>query len=482
MQTLFEKSVSSSDNLADGSHSPNTDGVNLLQQPGVAYQPATITDKSTNLTGNLIAYTPGVAGTQGNGFFLDDQGYVYSVDTSWNLTKSSQLAGTYQAVGVSDMVQIFNISGTPIILLTSTTDVALIKSDLSGGNAVFWSSTLGKGTLTGGVWHPLVVFQDILWIGDGANLHNITSASAGNANVLSLSGNRLITALGTEPTNGQMLIGATVNGTNNSTIAAKNSIFTYDGTSATYTREYPVDGIITGFKTVGGVTYVFYGGNKVGYWTGSGVKFLRTLKNAIFSVGADIPWKQHVAAINETLYIIDGAQILAFGVTASGGRPVWRYCYFNYQTGNHHLNLLCNVGDGLLGIGVIISSAAKFETFDPVAISNLGNMTFVTNKYAFERPTFIREIYLEYADGVLSGDALRTLSIKTEKQLSGFNAINDVTNSNALNNSDPNTVYNQLLEVKGILADKVLFFQLQYFTSGSVTGLRRIIVYIDEAE
>lgn len=366
------KGMSQSPYSGEHGFSPDSVSVNLLATPGVVSPAAALTNKSTGVTGNLLAWTPGIAGSSINGFMVSDDGVVYSINTSQVVTASSALSGTYQT-GTTDMEQFIDR-----VYITSTTDVALIKTDLTSGNAVWWSSTESNGVLTAGVRHPLQRFQDLLWIGDANSLHNIASSSSTNKGVLVLNADKEITALGVEPAGGLMLIATTQGANYSDTISSGNSVFTYDGFSATYTREYKVDGMVTAFKNVGGVTYVFYGGNKVGYWNGSGITFLRTLKNISFA-GANLPYKHHSAGISNVLYIADGTQILAYGEVIQGSK-VWWYCGNNTVNSNI-FNMIAPVGNNLLGLGFATN---KFYTFDPVATGGL--LSFFGNKVVLGRP------------------------------------------------------------------------------------------------
>ncbi len=466
-QSDFVKGMSNSDDINEGGFSPSTDAVNLTKNPGVLYAPATVVDKSTNLTGSAIAYCPGQSSTSVNGFILSTSGSIFSIDTTQALTASSALSGTY-TTGTSDIA---NFNGK--LFATSSNDVARMNTDLSAGDATWWSSTLSKSTLSTGVRHPLLEFIGYLWVGDLNALHRIESSAAGTKNAFLLDSSNEIVALGIDVTNGTMLISTCKAANYSGTISAGYRVFVFDGVSPTPSREIPVDAMVTGFRTVGGVTYVTYG-QKVGYWNGSGITFLQSLRNVTLA-GSDLAYKHHLSNIENTLYVVDGKQILAYGEVMPG-RKVFYYAQSN-NVSSAKYTLICNAGNNKLGLGF---DTTKFYTFDTTDVSTTGTMTFITNKYLFPRPVYIRSIYLEYDDAVANNDDNRSLYYKSEDQQTGFQilSIQGQTGTSGLKNTSGANVYFQE-NVIGFLKDKMRSLQLRYLSSTVNTGLKRIVVYYD---
>ncbi len=466
----FIKGMSIGADIADGGFSPETDAVNLIKNPGVLYAPADVTNKSTNLSGEALAWCPTTV-TAKNGYILAADGKILSIDTSQALTASSALSGTY-SYGTSDIAQFIDK-----IYATSSNDVARMDTDLTNGDEDWWSNTISKGALSTGVRHPLCPFQDLLWIGDKNKLHNIASSSSGNKDVLVLTAENEITALAVDPSSGKMLIAATQGANASGTISTGNRVFIYDGTSATYTRQYEVDGMITAFKPVGGIVYVFYDGNKIGYWNGSGITFLRKLRNTTL-VQADLPYKHHTANIGNTLYVVDGTQVLAFGEVLPG-RKVWYYALKNNVNSNN-FTFICPVGSGMLGVGF---ATTKFYTFDPASVASSGTTTFITNKYPFPRPVYIRTLYVEFADAVANNVTAGNLYYKMEAQGAGFVLIQDAAaTASPFANSTGASVYFFDLPIAGIASDKVRFLQFRYISNAINLGIRRISGTYDFAE
>lgn len=464
----FIKGMSNSDDINEGGFSPNTDAVNLTKNPGVLYAPAAMVDKSTNLTGSAIAYCPGQSSTAVNGFVLSTSGSIFTIDTTQALTASSALAGTY-TTGTADIA---NFNGK--LFATSSNDVARMDTDLTNGNAVWWSSTLSKGVLSTGVRHPLLEFIGYLWVGDLNALHRIESSSAGTKNAFLFDSSNEIVALGVDVTNGTMLISTSKAANYSGTISAGYRIFVFDGVSSTPSREIPVDAMVTGFRTVGGTTYVTYG-QKIGYWNGSGITFLQQLRNVTL-IGTDLPYKHHLANIENTLYVVDGKQVLAYGEVMPG-KKVFYYALSN-QISSNKFTLICHAGNNKLGLGF---DTTKFYTFDTTNVSTIGSMTFYTNKYPFPRPIYIRGAYLEYADAVADQDNSRALYIKSEDQLVGFQGMYIQGKVNLANISGSGVYFTKDI-ISSHPSTKMYSVQLEYTLVGTNIGLKRIILYYDIAE
>lgn len=472
-QDIVTRGMSSGADITDGGFSNETDGVNLTANPGVVYAAGGATDKSTNLTGEAIAYTPGVAGTSVNGFILASDGKIMSISSSQNLTASSALTGTF-TTGKSDIAQFQNN-----IYATSNNDVASMNTDLTGGNSTFWTGTLAKTPLTTGVPHPLLEFIGYLWIGDLNSLNRIESNSAGTNDALVLSSSNTVTALGFDSSAGKMLIGTVqdqVSGNYSDTLASRYTIFVYDGVSSTPEREIPVDGLVTAIKNVGGVTYITYG-QKLGYWNGSGITFLRKLKNITLS-GANLAYKNHLANIENTLYIVDGTQILAYGEVLAG-RKIFYYCFKNNVNSNN-FSLLCPVGSGQLGMGF---ATTKFYVFDTTSVSTTNTLTFFSNKISFPRPVILCGVYIEYATAIGTNDDNRSLYYQSEDLQTGLGLlkVQGQTTGSGLKNTSAASVY-FIDNIIGFVANKVRNVQFRYLASTNNSGFRRIIVYYNDAE
>lgn len=469
----FLKGMSSSDDVSDGGFSTSTDQVNLIAQKGslsTVSTPTAITNAS--FTSSVIAWCPTNNTSFANGYLLQGSG-VLGLDSSQAIAGSKGVAGTF-TTGTSDIANFIDK-----IYVTTTTNIAKVSTDLSASDDTWWGTALGKGLLTSGCRHPLLIYQDRLWVGDLNALHNIVDSGTGNKNVLLLTTENEITALGIDEGSGKMLIAATAGANYSNSVATGNFIFTYDGTSATYTRKYAVDGMVTGFKSMGGITYVTYGDN-LGYWNGSGLTFLRKLKN-ILTTGSELAYKHHLAVIDNTLYVVDGLQILAYGEVLPG-RKIFYYAYVNNVNSNK-IGLIFpfggNAGAKYLGIGIPSTNLLSLD----IATAGTTQINVYTNKYTFPRPVFIRSIYLEYGTAIGTNDNNRFLAYRTQAQDLGLISLtNSAGTSAALQNTSSGSVYEQQVDMTSIANNKCRFIQFRYSASTVATSLRRMIIYYDPAE
>lgn len=463
----FAKGMSSGINITDGGFSNETNAVNLTYEPGVINGVPDPTDKSTNMSGNGIAHcVSDGTGSYSNGFILTDNGTVLGVDVSQNLTASAALSGTYQ-VGTSDMTNFYPSGDASKIYITSTNDIARMNIDLSAGDATWWSVTLGKGALNTSVRHPVLQYLDYVYVGNGNVLVRIESSTSGTANHLVLPQQNQIVALGIDPNTGRMLISTTQGPNYSGTVSATNKVFVYDGRSAQVDKELPVDAMITAFKSQGGISYLGVG-RKLGYWNGAGIGYLRTLKNAGL-VSSQLIYKHHFANIENIMYLIDGTQALAYGEVLPGKKVFW-YAFSNV-TNSNNLDVIFNTGDGKLGM---CFASAKFYTFDTIGTGAGQLNSLKTLRYNYARPIFVRQIAIEYGGDGIANEAVnaRTLYYRIDSAPTSSVALSSITNSSGA------TVF----KTDGIIGmpGPTRTVQLVY-GGGTESGIRRIIIYYDDA-
>jgi hypothetical protein len=458
----FLAGMSTSQSSPDGGFSNATDAVNLIALPGALNAPADMVDKSITSKGDIIASFPAVAGGR---FFLTNNhanssntGYVLSIDSSNNLTASaSTIAGSF-ITGSADIVNFIDK-----IYMTSSTDVARMNVDLTAGDATWWSSTLGKGVLTSGVRHPLLVFEQLLWIADNSSLHNIVNNATGNKDVLVLDGSYNITALGVDPSSGKMLIGVAVGLNYSGTGPGIFRILIYDGFSSKPLRSVVVDGLVEAFYSVGGTTYVTYGQN-LGYWNGSGITFLRKLKNVTLT-GADLPYKAHVAHINNNLYVIDGKQVLCYGDILAG-RKVFYYALSN-QISTQKFIHIAPVYDNKLGLSF---ATEKFYTFDPSSVASTAGMTFYSKTIDFPNFVNIEQIMITFTDAVLT--------TTTPGSLYMIDDTGTTTQFEALTNNNTGSTYYKIVKGPDIFTSSII---LKYVSDGTViSAVDRFLIKYNE--
>ena len=464
----FAKGVSTSADIADGGFSFETDAVNPLAVPGVLYSPAASvnSDTDTRLTGNLIASCPDMTFTSpSERLYVSDDGKAYR----YNGTKldAAGIALTAAQVWAQGFTDIVTFGGEAYV--SSKASLTRWQNDNTIDAGGSWPVTF----TTTNVPHPGLVYENNMYWAD-KNLLLIQS-SVGDAvaptTVLTLSADQMIVALGIDPSSGLMLI-STKNALDvSNTISTINKLLWYDGNSAKVSKSAVVEEGITGFQSVGGSVLVGYGFN-IGYLSGSGIQFLRKLKNVTAS-NEELPYKHKMASIGNTFYVLDGKQILAFGEILPG-RKVWYPAWSNPVNSNKP-TCIANVGSKKLGIAF---ATTKFYTFNTSSVATADASIVYTNKYNFPRPVFIRSLYVEYADAVANSDNSRSIAyIADSIPFSSSTILTD-----ALYNSSGASVY-VFPDITGGIKDiKVRWLQLKYTNSSTLYGLRRIIIYYDVAE
>ncbi len=462
----FVKGMSTSPEVSDGGFSPDVDAVNLTYTPGILYAPASAVDSDTDtrLTGEIIAWCSDddVALPNYQRKMVSNDGKYYR----YNGTKIPEAALRTDATNTytENFTQMVSFAGETYV----TTREKLVRWDETGAvfNTSFFSFTNTSFP------HPAIIYENYAYYADGNVLYQQTSAGGTPTTILTLSSDQMIIALGVDPGTGLMLISTTSLLNMSDTKAAVNKLLWYDGNSPKVSKAIFVEDVIESFQTVGGITFVGYGQN-LGYINGSGISFLRRLKNVTLD-STYLPYQQRITNIGNTLYVVDGTQILAYGEVLPG-RKVFYYAFKNNINSNPIISI-SNVGSGKLGISFVDN---KFYTFDTTSISTNGNITFPTNKFTFLRPVYLRSVYLEYATAIPDADSNRTLYYKDETQ-SSFSQLQVQGGSGLANNSGGSVYF--IDNVIGFLNNKIRTAWFRYSTGSVVSGLKRIIIYYDPAE
>ena len=370
-QSNFLKGMSSGAQISDGGYSSETEAVNPIVTPGVLYAPAIAVDSDTDarLTGNIIATSPDmVSSSATNRLLVADNGSYYS----YNGTKIPAVAfatdaGATYAKGFTDII---TFAGEAYV-----TTKEKIKR---------WTNPSTITDLTGGAFtntghpHPAIVFENNAFYGDRNLLLRQTAANGAPATILTLSVDQTIIALGIDPGTGKMLISTSNSLDVSNTLPAIHRVLWYDGFSDKTLKSAIVNDIITAFYPHEGIVYVGYGQN-LGYLNGAGITFLRKLNNVTL-VADDLPHKHSFSHIGNTLYVVDGNKILAYGEIVKGGGKVFYYCYKNYfgTAQTNKFKTIFYAGSNKIGIS---SATNKFSTLDITSTANLDSFDFYSTWY-----------------------------------------------------------------------------------------------------
>lgn len=392
--------------LQDGGLAPDAHTINPFARPGAIGSTSGVTDRSTNATGKMIASAEDSQSTASfNRVLVDDEGGYYTASSTGVLTKQETGAQTSKYTqGFTDMVS-FALN----TYVTLTDDIAQLNT--SGAITLdedWWTATKSQAALNTGTPHPMIVFEGFLWIADLNKLHKVTSGGTVTNGFLTLNDGERIQSLGIDPGSGLMLISIQTTQNYSDTMPSKNFILLFDGYSSKPRRKIPVDDLVSAFYNVGGTVFVGYGTN-VGYFNGSGVSFLRRLRNVGF-VGGELPYKHKFANFNQILLVIDGKDLLAYGEVLPG-KKAW-FNVFQNPASSNKFGCVAHLGAGVIGVSF---DTDKFYVFDLTSVA-AGIGSLITTNVNFPRPVFIRSV-VAITDGVTTTSGVGSIAIIDERDV-----------------------------------------------------------------
>jgi len=408
----FLRGVTSGANMLDGGLTNESTQMNITAVPGVLYAPGAETDKSTNLTDEMIASCEETVLASGvDRYFCAEDSTLYSYNGTVLTLQETASSDIFQQ-GVTDMVPFL----TDIVLSNKISDTDLSLWDKTTGLLEnWWTITLGQtgGTLdllTTTAWRPLLIYETNLYIGDKNRLHRVDPDLTVSNAILELAATESISALGIDQGSGKMLIATTTGGDFSATQNGTSKIYVYDGFSNKAQRVVPIGtGVVTSFKNVGNTTYIFHG-NKLGFWTGSGIEYLRTLN---FAKGTSdfLVYPHRATVMDNTLYWVDtsvsplitnyNSQVMAYGETVEGIKSFYPVVKPNGATGS--IGMLCFVSSTVIAYGY---SAAKFFIHDITSIAEVinGGASILSKRYRFKRPVTFNGILIEFDQAYPGGN------------------------------------------------------------------------------
>jgi len=410
----WQRGVTSAANTQDGGLSPESGSMNLIAAPGVLYPPGAITDKSTNLTSQMIASCEDPTYLGKDRMFLDEAAAFYWWDGS-SLTKKVTASSDKVTQGTSDFVPWHD--GTTQFWFATTSAGAngdIIRWD--GATTLvedFWTnaSYLNQSALSAVTpWRPFLVYETYLYLGNKNVLQRITSATA-QSGILTLNTSETISALGVDKGSGKMLVATTLATDYSASRNGRSRLYLYNGSSNKADKVMDVSGTITAIKNVDDMTIIFYG-NKMGYFTGSGIKFMRKLNFAI-GTAANLVYPHKATVIDNTLYWVEGSTAMAFGEVTAGGGKVFYPCLAP-DTSSQLFTCLTTIGGNKLGYSY---SSSKFFTHDITAVATVvnGGTTVYSKRYAFPRPVTFNGILFELNEAAPANQNTFSVRIKDNK-------------------------------------------------------------------
>lgn len=474
----FLDGMTSSPETEDGGFSPETNAVNITSTQnslGILYPSGFKSDKASS-DGQFIASCPDPDSGFGiYRYMLTTTGKFYSINSSSVATLRQTGVKTY-IQDYSDMVVYKNG-----LYATSSSDITLATgANLTSIDETWWTTTKSKTALTASIPHPLLVFEDALWIGDGNLLHKWDGTTATGASgsppvsFLTLNTGLVITALGIDPSTGKMLISATDGIATPGNFPRQAKVYVWDGFSAKPSRAVVVDDIITAFYPMGGIMYVCYGVN-FGYWNGSGISFIRKFKNNTYGGTDTLVYKHRITNVGKKILIADGVDILTMEETLPGQKKFY-VSYKIISTLNSRYDIIFNLGSDNLGLCFTSSGPIyNFSVLNLKSVASGGSLDFYSKKYKFQRPIYVREINIEYANSIASSATSGSIVLLDQ------NATNIATPS--LTNDSSAATYQIVRTITS--NKKIKTLQLNYTNAGYtniVAGIRRFLINYDVVE
>ncbi len=408
--------VATSDFSTDAALSNQSSGINPFIVPGIIKATAPAVDKSTSIGSDGIIATCNYGPSATYAKMAVTVSKIHGVSTAGTLTDLSlSMAKTY-TFGITDMVSFDSTqhsvtAGIASNFISSTIDVAMIYE--SSGTPTIdetWLTATASGgsALTAGVPHPMVVFNGLLWIGNGKNLVSVTVGGTVTMTALVLEASDVIQAIHIDPATGYMLVSAT---RFNTAHANDSFVYVFDAFSTLPRRAIPViNDRITGFCSVNGTVFVGCA-NRLAVWNGNGVTHLRTLKNASLTstvngvVGGDLLWKHHMASYGNILFYADGATLMAYGEPVGLQRKGFFPISAN-PVDTTHLGAISLLTSGVIGFGW---STPKWYAVDITSTSAGTGILYFNNIYV-PRPIFIRRVRI-ITDGITTTSGIGGMSI-----------------------------------------------------------------------
>ena len=221
----------------------------------------------------------------------------------------------------------------------------------SSGADLSWLTTTKGVSYSHAPSQPLYVWENNLWIGNENKIHRYTpSSDTMSSSVLVLNSDNVITSIGSDSVANNLFVAISIGYNGNKSRSINNKIFIWDGINVKPSRASFVEGTVSAFYNVAGLTYILYGESGLGYWNGSGITLLRQLR---ILKGTNQPILNQYTITNwkNNLVVVDGNRILMYASIKN--RPKAWYCvyvslanntdgfnYFNFVTTYDEDNLL----------------------------------------------------------------------------------------------------------------------------------------------
>lgn len=388
-------------NYPDGGFLSTSYGINIFNTPGLL---TTTPHKSETVHSSLGSSEPIIAwglgpSSSGLGGELVALGVTGSSDgVFYNVNSSS---GNITANGSADTTQAYNGNGFVDAIqyqgswyFTSRVNVIKCSIDLNTKDLTFWTTTKSKSSLQQYSPHPMVVYNDILWIADQNYLHSLDGSTA-STQVFDLPSGWVITAMCIY--NNLIYMAAEPYWNASGFYHGQAKIFTWNGYSDSWLDEYDVDTRVNCLYVFDGTLFAFTQ-YYLGYFDGVRVKYLRPVLNQIF--------KSQVTQVDNSMFYVDGINMIRYGSPVPGTRKV----FVNYIPATASQGYSAIIAHYLKQMIIVEKGNSNGL---PYLVSDINAAGGSSESYLqdynarfFSRPVRVRSVVVETESGLASGQSV----------------------------------------------------------------------------
>lgn len=318
--------------------SPESVGINLDYEKGVLYFQKASDSRGTFIDGIVCAKATDYGVFTNALYMVAENKKYYKMDNAGTITNPITGAKTYQA-GTTDLVQFKGY-----YYATSLTDIAQVNGGFSAFIAEdFWTVTKGKAALqsSAGYYHGLEVVEDKMYIADVSDIHSYDGTTA-VTQTLQVPSTEIISFMIKHPNGRDLIVFTTERMNASNTLDSRCRAYTFDLFKQSFIEVHDIDDQVYSGITINGTLYIVYGGNKLGYYDGQSITFLRDLKVTL--TYSQIPTKAKLANMQGALLIVENDNVLALRNLGLGA--VYYYPIAN-DTGKT-IDMLAHLGSKVL--------------------------------------------------------------------------------------------------------------------------------------
>lgn len=394
------------DNFPTGGYLASVVGPNAFSKPGLlAQNPALPTAVNTASPGTgFVGFARGLNGSGGAtqlGMYVDSAtNYAYFT----LITSTTGAHGTPQS---DTGGRVYNYYKSDLVWYKTnfyaTGEVTIAQINASNGSiSATWLTSqtdtrtgLAATTMTGNVPHPMLVFEDIMYIADGRYLNKLDGTTY-TTQVFDILEGYVITAM--VEYRGMIYMFAVPSSFSDGVSLPSHGgakLFSWDGLQDSWFEEYDLDYPVYSAKVWKDRLYAFTA-YYCGVWNGSELQALHPVSNPVY--------KAQITTTTDSLFFADGSTVVRYGVP-HGTSTVRRF--YNY---------IVNTGIPFAGISSVYQNSILLSERNTGSktyfISNIntpatsGSRTFDFNPRFMKKPVTVRMIVIE-TEPLASGQKLK---------------------------------------------------------------------------